>query len=146
LSQRDISNFTLLLGVFQDRKCSKPLFADEKEIDDFDPMEISLINQSWNESMELFTENNIRELSAMNFFLNSFSYSKDSIHTFLSKPLIDLTTYQVLLFSMGQRNLSIISQAQGSPPDLIGDTKPSDVITWYDQQYSVILGKRNSSK
>jgi len=146
LSFNDTNHFTFLLGVYNDVECKNPRFKSIQEIEDTDPEELTKIQNLWNNAMSSFSEENVRELSAMNFFLNSFSYAKDSIYTFLQKPIVYLTTYQVLLFSLGQRNISILSQAEGTPPEMIGDVKPKDVLTWYDKQYSVILGKRNSAK
>jgi hypothetical protein len=43
------------------------------------------------------------------------------------------------------RNLNILNQSKGSPPDLIGDVTLEKIQSWYDQEYSIIQGKRNQS-
>jgi|GEM_PF-4425556 hypothetical protein len=95
-------------------------------------------------TLSRFADNRIRELAVMPFFINSFSYSKENIYFFFGKPLSQLTQYQSFLLSLGQRNLSILERGEGSPPDLIGNITPNDIVKWYDVQYSVILGRRNT--
>ena len=146
LSNQESNAFILYISIYTDVACQQAYFPTLKACEDVDQMEFESLSEDMNKIMERFSESNIRQLSIMPFFLNSFSYSKDHLYTFLNKPIISLTSNQLLLFSQGQRNLNILSQCQGSPPDLSNNVKPNDVLTWYDQQYSIIQGKRNQAR
>jgi hypothetical protein len=146
LSSRDSSHYSLFLSCFKDKNLTEPYFKDWDDLESLDSLELDDIHLKYDEVMDRFIEQNIKQIAAMPFFLNLFSYSKDNMTDFLKKPIAYLTNLQSYLFSCGQRNLNILTQSEGSPPEMFGDVNPNDVLTWYDQQYSVILGKRNQSK
>ena len=146
LSNKESNMFTLYLSLYSDRACKVPLFKTFNEFESSEGQESDRLAEDMDTCLQKFSELKIRQVSIMPFFLNNFSYSKDNIHSFLQKPTVSFTSYQTLLFSLGQRNLNILSQSQGSPPEMYSDVSPNDVLTWYDQQYSVILGKRNAAK
>lgn len=146
LSFRDANVFSLFLSLYKDRTCQTKMFSEPDALDNLDNEEYDDLSDLLQASLEKITEPKLRQISVLPFFLNAFSYSKEDITTFISKPVSQMTNYQTLLFSLGQRNLSVLGQSEGHPPDLFGDTTPNDILTWYDRQYSVILGKRNADK
>lgn len=144
-SEADSYHYITFISLYKDKSCQSPFFESWEEFESVDESEASKHSQNLQTMLSRFNEESIRKISVMPFFLNSFSYCKENIHTFLSKPMFQLTNYQMLLFSMGSRNINILSQANGEPPMLLGDTTPQQVLDWFDQNYSIILGKRNSS-
>jgi hypothetical protein len=146
LSNKDASNYMAFLVSYKDRQCKVRYSNTWAEFDDMDADEIDNLVSSMNQTMNRFVENKIRQISVLSFFLNNFSYCKENVSTFFGKPMVEITNLQTTLLSLGSRNLSILSQAEGHPPELIGETTPNDILTWYDKQYSVIVGKRNSPK
>lgn len=143
LSGRESNIFATYLALYKDVQCVEPLFPTFADFENLESHESERIMDLMSRTLERLTEQKIRQISVMPFFLNNFSYAKESLHTFLQKPLVNLTSNQLVLFSQGQRNLNILSQCRGSPPELMGGVVPNDLVTWYDQQYSVIIGKRN---
>lgn len=143
LANKDSSYFLAYLSLFKDPSFSKPLFNRWEEFEALDEVDSSGYLEAIDIALEKITEQNIRRISALPFFLNAFSYSKESIYTFLNKPISLLTNFQVHLFSLGSRNLNIISQAEGSPPDYFDKVCADEIIKWYDTQYQIILSKRN---
>jgi hypothetical protein len=142
MSNRDTSAFSIYLALFSDRECKRPLFPAWESFDALENEKSDPIREAYDKAMDKFEGQKIRQLSVMPFFLNSFSYSKENVSTFIDKPMVALTSYQMMLFSLGQRNLSILSNSEGSPPEFLGEVGPNEVLTWYDQQYSIILTKR----
>lgn len=145
LAEKDSTYFMAYISLYQNRECDKPLFSHWEAFDDLEEHEQEPYIKSIEETMAKFKEANIRRISALPFFLNPFSYSKDAVHTFLNKPMCRLTNYQVHLFSMGSRNLNILNQTEGSPPEYFEKTSADEILQWYDRQYSVIIGKRKMS-
>lgn len=146
LSIKDINTYMYLILCFKDRECKERFFSSWDEIESLENEKISEFNQEYNQLMEKFSDKAIRQLSVLPFFLNNFSYCKDNISLFLNKPIVELTNFQSFLFSYGQRNLSILNQSEGAPPELIGDVKIDDILTWYDQQYSLKLREKLQNK
>ena len=142
LADRDGSAFLAYLSLHKDRVCMLPLFAAWEEFESLDEETSQKYLDEIDHALGRLNEKNVRRIAALPFFLNSFSYCKDNIQTFLNKPISQLTNYQVHLFSLGSRNLNILAQASGSPPDYFDKVTADAICLWYDQQYSIIIGKR----
>lgn len=140
LTNKDSSIFSSYMSIYKDRQCKEKMFYSWEEFEDLEDDKMSFYIDAIDDAIINISDANIRTLGSMPFFLNVFSYSKDSIHTFLNKPIVELTNYQIHLFSYGTRNLNILSQSEGNPPD---NSSPEEICKWYDSQYSIILGKRN---
>jgi hypothetical protein len=138
--------FFLYLSLYKDDRCKERLFTTPEDVEDLEDDELNPHIETLEASMKHINEEKIKRIAVLPFFLNPFSYCKDSVYHFLCKPLCELTSNQLLLFSMGGRNLNVVSQSSGEPPELVGETKLDDVVNWYDQQYSILLGKRKSGK
>jgi len=146
LSRRDALAYQLVISTFLDPKLTQPKFQKIDDLDELDAEEYQTVVTQLEEALTKFSDYNIRLISVMPFFLNVFSYSREHITDFLRKPSVDFTSYQTQLFSLGQRTLHILGQTEGSAPELGEGGSLDDILTWYDRQYSVILGKRNSGK
>jgi hypothetical protein len=145
-AEKEGFNYYLFLSLYKDRECKDRLFKEFAELDELESEDLKPFFQSIEETKKKITESNIKKISSLPFFINTFSYSKDNVTTFLSKPISQLTPYQVHLFSLGVRNINILGRTEGEPPELHEDTKIDDVVLWYDQQYSVMLGKQKAAK
>lgn len=146
ISGIDITNYSLFLSCFTDSSFTIPFFKSWSEFEKIESEQLDDTHNLFDKSNSRFNEKAIRQVSVMPFFLNLFSYSKENLYTFLGKPMIYLTNYQTFLFSLGQRNLNVLSQCNGSPPEIMqGEATAEDVLNWYDGQYSILLGKRNAA-
>lgn len=145
-SERDTYNYLVFATLYKDKAGTQPLFTSFEDFENLHEDTIQNYTKEVESKLSQFRDDNVRKISVMSFFLNPFSYSKEAVHTFLSKPIVQFTHYQMLLFSMGTRNLNILSQAQGEPPELMEDIPIQKVLDWYDQQFSIAIGKRNASK
>jgi hypothetical protein len=145
-AEQDLQDLMLSITLFKDKLCYEPIFPAVDAVEALQDETIEEYHQALKNVFNEYTEPNIRKVSSMPFFINTFSYCKDDVQAFLKKPLSQATNYQLLLFSYGTRNINILSQAIGEPPELMDDVSPEKLVTWYDQQYSMILGRRNSSK
>lgn len=135
----------LSLSFYRDEAMTQKIFGSIEDVQDLEIDEIGEYSDALEETFAKLKEENVRKISVLPFFVNPFSFCKDHVYTFLNKPIAHLSSFQLMLISLGSRNLNVLSQAQGEPPELLGDTKIQDVIDWYDQQYSILLGKRNTS-
>lgn len=146
LIDEDINDFVSFLSFYKDEKCNIPLYDSYDIFQRLDMEEINKLNHILSIQYHRFTDEKIKSVACMPFFLNKFSYSKEDLMSFLSVPIYNMTHHQTYLFSLGSRNLGILSQAEGSPPDISLDASIESIVHWYDIQNSLIIGKRNQSK
>jgi hypothetical protein len=144
-AERESLGYYLSLCLYKDSKLTEK-FLVEDDFDDLENEQISELVSVVRGTYARFTEDKVKKIATLSFFLNYFSNCKESIYYFLCKPLYSLTTYQLLLVSLGSRNLNILGQVDASPPELMGENKMEDIVNWYDQQYSILLGKRSTGK
>jgi hypothetical protein len=115
-------------------------------LDELESEEIDEFVQLLDENIRKFSEYNISKIAVLGFFLNGFSYTKDNISNFIRKPISQITAQQLMLFSLGNRNLNVLTQSDGEPPELIGETKIEDMVKWFDLEFSILNTKRKSGK
>jgi len=95
----------------------------------------------------LFNEKNFKRIAVCPFFLNPFCLSNEDIFSFFGKPVIDLTVYQISLFGKGRYYKQLVSDPEvKSPPEEYYTDDLDKVIKFYDQQYSILVGKRTQKK
>ena len=145
-SERDSTAFLTFLSIFKDRECSRPMFSSWTEFEALPEEQIEMYTQAMDEVLGRIHDLTIRTISALPFFLNAFSYTKENVSMFVNRPVSRLTNYQIHLFSLGIRNLNILTQAEGSPPEYFDEVHAEEIIKWYDIQYSMILGKRKQAQ
>jgi hypothetical protein len=143
---RDIVSYITFFSLYKDKECkikayeSLEFFESLEDID-FDLHIITVDNVS-----SRFSENNIKKIAALPFFINLFSYCGEDIGSFLKIPIINWTDYQHSLISLGSRNISLLKNADGQPPDIITDLDILKSVEWYDMAHSISLGKRNTTR
>jgi len=146
LAEKDCTYFLSFLSLFEDPACTKRIFDSWDDFETLDEAEMARYIEAIDEVMARLKEPNIRKVSVLPFFLNAFSYCKENMGAFLNKPIVRLTNYQIHLFSLGARNLNILSQTDTSPPEYFDGVSVEDIIKWYDLQYSILIGKRKQAQ
>lgn len=146
LIDEDINDYISYISFYKDQKCKHSAFNSYEEFEKMNFSEIIKFNKLLSIHYEKFSEEKIKKIAAMPFFLNKFSYTKDKIYDFLGIPLNELSHNQISLFSLGAKNLNTLSNSEGNPPDLNLGAKPDQLVHWYDIQYSILLGKKKQSK
>ncbi len=145
-SERDTINYMAYKGFYKDSQCKIKLFEKFEDFQNLSDEECDTYVESMDEALTKFTEKTIRTIAAMPFFINIFSYVKEDVSKFFQKAMIELSNYQFLLLSLGSRNLGVLTNTEGQPPEIVTDNDIQKVIEFYDLEYSVLLGKRKSSK
>lgn len=146
LIDNDINDYISYVSFFKDDICKISAFESYEEFEKIDFSKVLILNKILSLNYEKISELVIKKIAAMPFFLNKFSYAKENIYNFLGIPLNQLTHHQNHLFSIGVRNLNVLSNVEGNPPDLSLGAKPINLVNWYDIQNSILISKRNQSK
>ena len=146
LVDEDVNDFVLYLSFYKDKNLTQRLTDTYEEFQEWESGRLNNFNRILNEQYSKFSEEKVKGISVMPMFLNKISYSKDNVSTFLGKPIALLSHHQSYLFSLGLRNLNILTYAKGNPPDLSLDAKVKDVVHWYDIQHSLNIGRKNQQE
>lgn len=146
LIDEDVNDYVIYLSFFNDRKLKNPITKTYEEFQEWEPSKIQNLNKILSEQYSKFSEEKIKGISVMPMFLNKLSYAKDNISAFLKKPISQMSHHQSYLFSLGVRNINILNNAKGNPPDLNLDAKIKDIVNWYDIQNALNIGKRNQQE
>jgi hypothetical protein len=130
--------------MFKDISLKIPLHSSIEYEDTLSEEAVGRINKAYALSTDAFSEKNMRILATMPFVINQLSYCKKNILSFMHKPIVDFSSYQMDVYSRTMRNLSILESADGEPPDVDSSTKIQDVLDWYDLNYSILQGKNKN--
>lgn len=144
-AEKDTINFLAYKALYKDFGHNR-LFKSMEEFQDLSDDESDKYIDAMDSSMDKFTEENIRKIASMPFFINIFSYVKDNVTFFFQKPMVELTNYQFLLVSLGSRNLTVLQNSKHEPPEIISDDDINKLVDFYDQEYSILMGKRHVVK
>ena len=130
-------------AMFKDEALTIPLYS-ESQYDDMEDDDVAKINSAYIKTLEPFSDRNFRILACLPIVINQVSLCKKNVFAYYGKPLVDFTLYQHDVLSKTLRNLNIMEQSEGEPPEIDEGTSVQDLLDWYDLNYSVLLGKRNS--
>jgi len=146
LIDEDVNDYVIYLSFYKDESLNTHVEDTYEKFQEWEPSKIHELNKYLADQYAKFSENNVKAIAVMPMFLNKLRYANENLFVFLNKPLNQLTHHQSYLFSLGIRNLDILSNTKGSPPDLNLDIKISEVVSWYDLQYSLNIGKKNQKE
>jgi hypothetical protein len=121
------------LCLFKDREFKETIFTKE-EYEEIDQTKLYAYIYIYNNTLVNFTAKFIKQLASLPFFMNSFLICNDDPMIFFGEPIINLTNYQIDLFSTGKYYKSVMSSI-GSPPDEDYDD-PDKLVDWYDKAKS----------
>lgn len=142
-AEQETLNFVIYLSFFKDYSCKISLFNSWEECEStLQEEDINDFSVLLDESLSKFTNENLRKIAVLPFFINIFSHSKDTLHTFLNKSISELTMFQSALFRDVSRNITVLRNSTVQPPELLDDIKVDDIVLWYDKQYQLLISKR----
>ena len=129
------------LCLYKDPRLKEKFFA-KKEYEEMDQTELYAYIFLYNNSLSNFHSEYIKQIAAMPFFINSFLISNDDPMIFFGKPVVELTNYQIDLFSTGKFYKSIMS-SRGNPPEEYYEN-PEKLVEWYESSKSVEAIKKQT--
>ena len=88
-----------------------------------------------------FSDMILRKISVCPFFLNSFFVCENNTNLFYGKPVVQLTNYQIDVFSYGRYYKSIMADAKNPPNELYED--PEKLIQYYENAKKAKEAKEN---
>ncbi len=125
-----LNEFYVYHSTYKDSQLTKKFFTQE-EFDESDDKDISGLVNAYNESMRTFITINFKKAALSGYFFNIYNLSNDDPFIFFGKPIVDLSFYQIELYSYGKYFKSLLSNAKGQPPAEVMDD-PDKLVEWCD--------------
>jgi len=127
---KKINEYYMYVSLFKDEKLKERFFT-EIDYEELDNKEIIILINNYNQVNDKFNDNNLKKISLTSYFGNIFHLSNDDPFTFYGKPLVELSFYQIELFSYGRYFKTIISNAKTKPPQYLMKD-PEGLIEWFE--------------
>jgi hypothetical protein len=127
-ANKKINELYILHAIFKDFYLKETLLTPEQfdELSDQDLSELVII---YNDVTSRFCDANIKKIALHTSFTNLFYLAEDNVYEFYGKPIVNLSFFQVQLFSYGRYFKSLLSNAKAKPPeDVMQD--PDRLIEW----------------
>ena len=129
-ADKKINELYIYNSAFKANNLNEHFFSKE-DFDELESTELSRFITIYNDKLSDFQSLNLKRVALSGIFLNTFYLCKDNPFIFYGKPLVNLTYYQIELFTQGRYFKSILSDSTGKPPeDMMND--PDKIIEWYE--------------
>ena len=146
--EKQLNEFYVYHALYKDIELKTPAFTEE-EFDDLSFFELGELIRVYNEETSKFSEKNIRIIGVNSWFLNSFFMCDDDPVKFFGKNVLDLTMYQMNLFSRGKFYKSILVEGK-DPPDQYYEEDYENglerLADWYNGAANQIKADREKGK
>ena len=119
----------LRISLYEDKELKKLKF-DDKGYFDLTNQDLLIITNSYNFTVSDFTSDAMKCIAASPFFLNTVLLCKSNPMIFFGKPVVDLSNYQVDLFTHGLRYKNVLEDGKTPPETSYKDIQ--QVVDWYE--------------
>ena len=125
---------------FKEKTLNEPFFSEDQfeELTNNDLDTYTMVYAAVNSQ---FSDGILKKVSVCPFFLNSFFICENNPNLFYGKPVVDLTNYQIDIFSYGRYYKSIMQECKPAPNDLNGN--PQKLIEYYENARKAKEAKEN---
>jgi len=129
----------ILYALYKDKEF-KELFFSPEEFEEMDQNELASLIEVYNEKMVTYREDNIKRIAVNSFFLNPFFISEGDPVKFFGRPVLELTVYQMNLYSRGKYYKSIIQEGKTPPEHYYNDEHEGieKLVNWYDNTFNIM--------
>ena len=132
-ASRRINEYYMHISILDEE--GKQLFG-ENEFDELEQDQVNDIMQVYEKNNRKFKAEILKKISLADFFTNIFYLCEDNVFNFYGKPVIDLTFYQIEIYSYGRYFKSIIQNSEENIPDHIVED-PDKLIEWAESSKNV---------
>ena len=132
-ANRRINEYYMHISILDEE--GKQLFG-ENEFDELEQDQVNDIMRVYEKNNRKFKAEILKKISLADFFTNIFYLCEDNVFNFYGKPVIDLTFYQIEIYSYGRYFKSIIQNSEEKIPDHIVED-PDKLIEWAQSSKNV---------
>lgn len=140
------NEYILYISLYKDQFFKEKFFENENDFWEKDAVSLLELFTLYKEYAEFFEILNIKKISVAPFFMNVFLLSEDNIYNFYGKSIVELTQYQIDLFSLARGYKNNLIKIGQNPPNNYKNYK--ELLDWYESNtsFSNMKNNKNQSK
>lgn len=142
-SSKKANEYFIFESLRKDREM-KERFFDEESFDDLDNFSLGELIHLYNEISENFSELNLKRTAYSSGFLNLFYMSPESVYEFYGKPVLELTFYQIEVYSNAKIFKNLVSNSK-YPPSTEAYHDPDLLVSWVNDAKDSGDANKNST-
>jgi len=142
--QKQVNELYVYHALYKGGGLKKPFFSKE-EFDDLSFWEVGEMVAKYNKATVRFSDINLKIIAVNSFFLNAFFMSDDDPVKFFGRNILDLTMFQMNIFSRGKFYKSVLTEGKDPPEQYYEDDCTDglfELAKWYDVAHKQILSDR----
>tara|TARA_B100000287_G_scaffold432225_1_gene491068 strand:+ start:759 stop:1772 length:1014 start_codon:yes stop_codon:yes gene_type:complete len=139
-AEKKVNEELVFKTFFKGPDLTEPFFSNE-EFDELTNKELDSYALLYTAVNSQYSDLILRKISVCPFFLNSFFVCENNTNLFYGKPVVELTNYQIDVFSYGRYYKSIMSEAKSPPNELYSE--PEKLIEYYENAKKAKEAKEN---
>tara|TARA_B100000519_G_scaffold15442_1_gene11394 strand:- start:1222 stop:2214 length:993 start_codon:yes stop_codon:yes gene_type:complete len=132
-AQRRINEYYMYISILDEN--GNRLFKED-EFQELDEEQVAEIMTVYSKNNEKFKAEVLKKIALADFFTNIFYLCEDNVFNFYGKPVINLTFYQIEIYSYGRYFKSLIQNSEDKIPDHIVED-PDKLIEWAQSSKNV---------
>ena len=132
-AQRRINEYYMYISILNEN--GNRLFGED-EFQELDEEQVTEIMTIYSKNNEKFKAEVLKKIALADFFTNIFYLCEDNVFNFYGKPVINLTFYQIEIYSYGRYFKSLIQNSEDKIPDHIAED-PDKLIEWAQSSKNV---------
>jgi hypothetical protein len=116
-------------SIFKDQDLKINLFS-ENDFEELDTKDLTVYISMYNKIIENFNQKNLKKIATLPFFLNNMFLTEDDIFIFYGKPIIQLSTFQLEIFSNARVYKNVLSKGASPSEEYYDDL--DQLLDWYE--------------
>ena len=136
-----LNTFIIQFSFYESNDLRGNLFSEE----DFNALhmeDVESLHSLYYVVLEKFKELNLKRISCLGVFINSFMLAKGNPYYFFGKAVTDLTTYQTIICGHGNSYKNILENSDNSIPAY---EDIDDSVAWYERERELIKKKYSNN-
>lgn len=140
------NEYILYISLYKDPELKNKFFETENDFWERDALNLLELFALYKLYLESFSILNLKKIAVAPFFMNIFLLSEDNVYNFYGKSIINLSQYQIDLFSLARGYKNNLIKIGQNPPNNYKSYQ--ELLDWYESNTSLsnIKNNKNLSK
>ncbi len=135
-------------AFYKNEELTEPYYTKE-EYSELSYRDIGGIVKEYNQAISSYSEKNIKRIAVNTFFLNAFMMSDNDPVKFFGKPVLEMTVYQMNLYTRGKFCKSVLQESENGVPEHYYQDEQGGlekIMNWFDNEFNLINSRREQQR
>ena len=129
-AEKRVNEYYMLHVMYKDKEF-KEILIPEEEFEEMDDIRLGEVIKYYNDATKLFNSHSFKLVALSAFMANSFALCDNNPFTFYGRPVVNLTFFQIEIFSHAAYFKHVLQDSKVKPPsNLMND--PEELIEWFE--------------